>query len=346
VDGLLPVTTYYYQVMIDQEPVGRVHSFRTYMPKDAPTAFQVAFGGGAGYTPKYERMWLTIAKHDLNAFLFLGDNVYIDNPEKPDVQRYCYTRRQSRPEYRPFVANTPIYAIWDDHDFTVNDGWGGPKVDEPAWKIPVWKLFKTNWVNPGYGGGSTDEPGCWFTFSIGDVDFIMLDGRYYRHNPRKVENPSMLGSIQKEWLFKTLKESDGTFKVLASPVPWSMNVKPGSPDPWQGYQEEREEIFSFIEDNNIEGVFLISADRHRSDAWKIDREVGYDLYEFESSRLSNMHYHRELDGAIFSYNDKCSFGRLEFNTALPDPEVQYSIWNIDNQKIFSMTLKRSQLSMD
>ncbi|MBD3266242.1 hypothetical protein GF373_06185 [bacterium] len=199
-------------------------------------------------------------------------------------------------------------------------------------------------MNPGYGGNREEQPGCWFSFAVGDVDFIMLDGRYYRENPRKVENPSMLGPVQKQWLFDTLKQSKATFKVLASPVPWAYGTKPGSPDPWQGFKQEREEIFSFIEENQIEGVFLIAADRHRSDAWKIYRENGYSLYEFESSRLSNMHYHREMPQAIFSYNDTCSFGTLSFDTTLNDPEVTYTVWSIDDEKKFSMTLKRSRLA--
>ena len=39
-------------------------------------------------------------------FLLLGDNVYIDHPERPAVQKYCYYRRQSRPEYKRFTSGT------------------------------------------------------------------------------------------------------------------------------------------------------------------------------------------------------------------------------------------------
>ncbi len=50
----------------------------------------------------------------------------------------------------------------------------------------------------------------------------------------------------------------------------------------------------------INGVVLISADRHRSDAWKISRSAGYDLYEFMSSKMTNVVRHRLMDGALFA----------------------------------------------
>jgi hypothetical protein len=129
---------------------------------------------------------------------------------------------------------------------------------------------------PTVGDGSSRE--CWYNFSIGDVDFIMLDGRYYRTDAGRfggegVENPTMLGPVQKQWLKERLSAAQGTFKVLVSPVPWDFRTKPGRSglDTWRGYAWERDEIFTFLAEEGIEGVVLLSADRHRSDAWKIER---------------------------------------------------------------------------
>jgi alkaline phosphatase D len=232
----------------------------------------------------------------------------------------------------------------DDHDFSTNDSWGGSEIETPFWKKNyAWKIFQQNWANPGYGGGP-EQPGCWYTFSIGDVDFIMLDCRYYRTSPR-VKNPSMLGPVQMEWLKAEIKKSKGTFKVLCSSVPWVFEAKGNSKDTWNGYREEREVIFSFLEQNKVEGVVLMSADRHRSDAWKIERPGGYDFYEFNSSRLTNQHVHPEMDkkGAIFSYNKKQSFGLVEFDTTAADPSVKYTIVNIEGEKIHEISTLKSQL---
>ncbi|MCG8311204.1 MAG: alkaline phosphatase family protein [Cytophagales bacterium] len=339
---LQPATKYRYSVFVDGTLLFEDGTFKTNVREGRPCQFKVGFGGGAGYTPWHERMWDTLAVQSFEAFLLLGDNVYIDYPEVPEAQEYCYYRRQSRPEFRRFSSKVPVYAIWDDHDFTVNDGEGGPEIESPAWKRPVWNVFRNQWVNPYYGGGRA-QPGCWFDFSIGDVDFIVLDCRYYREHPKEFDRPSMLGEYQKTWLKEKLKASTATFKVVASSVPWAMNTKPGSDDTWDGFPEEREELFSFIEENTIQGVILISADRHRSDAWKIARANGYDLYDFMSSRLTNIHTHDLMSGSLFGYNKKCSFGTLEFDTTSEDPAVTYSIRSIDNEEIHKLTVYRSQL---
>ena len=353
VQGLKPDTRYYYELLVNGKAEPKQWSFRTSPPVGAKKKFQVGFGGGAGYTPQHERMWNTITAYNLPAFLFLGDNVYIDHPEQSEVQQYCYYRRRYRPEFRGFAAGTAIYAIWDDHDFGTNDCIGGPNINKPQWKRSVWHVFRDNWNNP-YYGGEVSQPGCWFDFSIGDVDFFMLDGRYYRTDPQK-ENPTMLGPVQKKWLLEKLKASKATFKVLASPVPWSYGAKaglqttrrgivPGSLDTWEGFKDDREQIFSFIEKNKIDGVVFISADRHRSDARRIERPNGYTLYEFESSKLTNVHTHDPMPGALFDYNEKCSFGLLSFDTGLSDPEVTYQIINIDNEVVHTLSLKKSQLT--
>lgn len=342
VDGLSPDHAYQYQLIIDGQPAGPVYRFKTAPLKDKATAFSLGFSGGAGYTPRYERMWDTLNTHQLDMFLMMGDNVYIDHPERPATQKYCYYRRQSRPEYRRFSAVTPIYAIWDDHDFTYNDERGGSETDEPYWKRDVLDVYMNQWSNPYYGGGE-EAPGCYFDFSYGDVDFFMLDCRYYREDPKN-KGASMLGPVQKQWLKDKLNASNATFKVIASSVPWAKNTKPGSLDTWDGHAEEREEIFAFLEQEKIEGVVLISADRHRSDAWKIERPEGYTLYDFMSSKLTNVHTHRVMPGSLFGYNKTCSFGQLDFDTSRDDPQVTYRVFSIENEEIHRITLYLSQLS--
>ena len=345
VGGLQANTRYPYEVWVDGRLVTDMKNpeFRTFPEQGESCRFTLGFGGGAGYTPWKERMWTTILDQNPDAFLLLGDNVYIDTPEVPETQRYCYYRRQSRPEYREFAASTPIFSIWDDHDFGDDDCVSTSRLDDPPWKLDVLKVFTENFVNP-YYGSSPQNPGCFFDFSVGDVDFFMLDCRFYREDPHQVEEASMLGSFQKNWLFGKLKASKATFKMICSSVPWATGVKPGSKDPWDGFPEEREEIFSFLEQNQIEGVVLLAADRHRSDAWKIEREHGYALYDLMSSRLTNIHKHKILDGALFGYNETCSFGKLTFDTRKDDPELLYEVVTIDGEVKHSLSILRSQLT--
>lgn len=344
VEGLKPDRAYRYEVMVDGFAAVEGPEFRTFPKLGSPSSFRIAFGGGAGYTPQYESMWTTIAKRDPLALLMLGDNVYIDDPEHQLTNDYCYYRRQSQPLWRNLVAGTSVAAIYDDHDFGINDCNPGPEIDVPAWKRPVWQTFRNNWNNPAYGGGD-EQPGCWFDFHIGQTHFIMLDCRYYRH----LEGGSMLGPVQKAWLMDTLKNSKAVFKVIVSSVPWSPGVKPRSKDTWDGFPKEREDIFSAIETHRISGVLLMAADRHRTDYRKIPRPNGYDLYEVMSSRLTNVHTHplvKKTKGSefIMGYNEKCSFGVLEFDTTATDPTISYTIVNIDGEEHGKAALKLSELS--
>ncbi|MEX0320847.1 MAG: alkaline phosphatase [Puniceicoccaceae bacterium] len=344
VGDLEPETLYRYEVLVNGKSAGATAEFKTFPLQGTAAQFTVGFGGGAGFTPQYERMWTTVDQRNLDALLLLGDNVYIDDPEHEVSQQYCYYRRQSQERWRKLVGTVNVATIYDDHDFGMNDCIPGPEINVPYWKPDVWEVFSQNWANPSYGGGE-NQPGCWYDFYIGDVHFIMLDCRYYRD----LDGGSMLGPVQKKWFLDTLKNSKGTFKVLASSVPWSPGVKPKSKDTWDGFAAEREEIFSFIEKEKIDGVLLMAADRHRTDMRRIPRQNGYDLLEVMSSRLTNVHTHDLIEDAegsefIMGYNEMPSFGHLAFDTEAADPVITFSMINIDDTVIDSRKVKLSELA--
>jgi alkaline phosphatase D len=341
ITGLSPKTQYVYQVRVDGQAVfpDERPRFTTYPAKGEPGRFKVAFGGCSRYIPKNEGIWKQIADRDPDAFLTLGDNVYIDTPRQFGKQRMHYYRRQLRPEYQYLTARTPIYAIWDDHDFGVNDEVGGLNPDKPKWKRRVWKVFKRNWNNPAYGGGQ-NAPGCWFDFRIGDVHFIMTDGRYYRD----FDKGTMLGPTQRQWLLRTLRNSDATFKVLASGTLWTHHADKGGADSWWGVKEERNRIFDLIAEEQIPGVVLISGDRHRADVYKMQWAGDYPLYEFETAVLTNIHHHETREKAIFSYNKGHMFGMFSFDTDRPDPQFTYRVITDQEEVVYEKTLRLSTLS--
>ena len=54
-----------------------------------------------------------------------------------------------------------------------------------------------------------------------------------------------------------------------------------------------------------------------------------------------MHLH-----ALFDYNQKESFGRVDFDLEAEDPTVRYTIINIAGKPIHSLTVKRSELQFE
>ena len=111
------------------------------------------------------------------------------------------------------------------------------------------------------------------------------------------------------------------------------------------FSNPSELIFRFIAEQKIPGVVILSADRHRSDAYKINTKIEgmYSLYEWQSSRLTNQHVHGLIKHSLFGYNEKQSYGRVDFDLKNEDPTIKYTVVNIDGKPVHSMTLKRSDL---
>ncbi len=75
------------------------------------------------------------------------------------------------------------------------------------------------------------------------------------------------------------------------------------------------------------------------------KSAGYDLLEFESSKLTNRHTHGvvKTDGLIWGYNKTCSFGLMRFNTATDIPQVTFECVTIDGTVLYRHELKASEL---
>ncbi|WP_404308988.1 alkaline phosphatase D family protein [Neorhodopirellula lusitana] len=347
VEGLKPWTDYTYTIVLDGEEISHpAFHFKTYPTAGTPARYSIAFGSGARYVPTKEAIWKTMADTQPLAYLGLGDNVYIDATERRDVQRLHYYRRMLRREYRDFISQTPVYAVWDDHDMGDNDCAGGPGLNKP-WKLPNLNVFQQNWNNPFYSHDD-QAPGTWHNFTMGNVEFFMLDGRIYRsdiQDPADTTN-TMLGESQKRWLLNSLKQSTAKFKVLCSGTMWHDLADKGGKDSWAGprFRSERDEIFDLINQERIDGVLLISGDRHRTELWKTDRPGGYPLYEFLSAKVTNMHSHAPRKEAEWSFNEGNFWGEIGFDFAPTDPTVTFKAINQDGNEIKATTFKLSELS--
>jgi len=354
IEGLKPFTNYAYSIVLNGKEITKdYYKFKTAPLAGKATSFSVTFGSGSRYQPTNEGIWRVMAKTRPLAYLGLGDNLYIDQPKHPNVQRLHYYRRMLRQEFRELLASSAQYAIWDDHDMYANDSSGGYGLDTKPYKMPVLRVFEQNWNNPFYGL-PPKAPGTFFNFKLGDVEFFMTDGRFYRakaNSKNKESKPStMLGQTQKQWLLNALKNSTAVFKVLASGTMWHAAADKGGGDSWAGprspFQKERDEIFDWINNEKINGVILISGDRHRTDIWKTERKKAYPLYEFLSAKTTNLHVHKTRKEALWSYAKpgSCFWGQLDFDTAPKDPTVTFKAVDQNGKVLKSFPLKLSEVS--
>lgn len=266
IGGLQPKHRYFYKVILDGEPAmsAPFPSFVTAPTLGEQGHLRFAFFSCSGYEP-YDPAagWADLGlRTNIDLILMLGDNHY-GNTSDLLKQREAYLGQRFNPSFRFATSRMPTYAIWDDHDFGPNDS-----DSTLAGKEGSLKAFLEHWANPSYG--EPDNPGVYFKFSRGDVDFFLLDDRYYRSPNKAPEGPTktMLGAKQLAWLKRSLVESKAKIKVLAAGGEWQTY---GTADSWTSFPRERDEIFRWIQDHSMEGVILISGDRHFTAGYQVQK---------------------------------------------------------------------------
>lgn len=261
--GLEPAQRYFYCPTLDGKLalLPPYPSLRTAPPESQRGRVRVAFTSCVGYhgfdaAPGYSDI---ATRTNVDLLLMLGDNHYA-NTNGAVVQRQFYQDQRRTGGWRELAAGLPVYAIWDDHDYGPDNSDGRLKGKEESLQT-----FKEHWANPAYG--EPGNPGVYFKFSRTGVDFFMLDGRYHR-DPNKAKDlahKTMLGEKQLAWLERELLASRAPIKVIAAGGEWQSN---GTDDSWTSFAAERDGLLHFIETNRIEGVLLLSGDRHFTGAYQ------------------------------------------------------------------------------
>lgn len=332
-DGLAPGSHYYYRILIEGAPDKYLGGLPPVPLRTAPrpgdnAGFRVAFGSCARVQADPEQpIWHAVQQWRPDLFLWLGDNVYGDS-RLPAVLAEQYRRQRDVPSAQPVLRTVPQLAIWDDHDFGLNDHDRTNPIAADALT-----LFRRYWANPAYG--RVDAPGVFFSYRFGAVDFFMLDGRSYRDPNEQPDLPgkTILGERQRRWLQRALVESDATFKILACGSGWTTAKGPGG-DSWASFLTERNDLFDFIRDRQISGVVLISGDTHVGELNAIPRAEagGYDLYDLVSSPLAQPPTLTFLDRSPevrirTPYAGSANFGVLDFSFD-PEPRLRYQLVDV------------------
>lgn len=256
-----------------------------------PPDFKFAFGScayindapfdrpGKPYGSNYET-FSAVAAQKPDFMIWLGDNIYYREPDwlTETAMRYRMAHNRSLPELQKLLAATHHYAIWDDHDF-------GPNDSDRTFRGREWSLriFKDYWANNTYG--TEETKGVFGRFEWGDVEFFLLDDRYHRSPNNSIfSDRAMLGDDQIRWLKESLLNSKSTFKVI---VGGNQMLNPFTPwEAWIEFPEEQKRFFDFLKEAKVEGVLLLSGDRHYAELIKRDDITDYPLYDFTSSPLT------------------------------------------------------------
>lgn len=284
-----------------------------------------------------------IMARDPDALLFIGDIAVQDR--RGNVSMHCqdYFLRDMYPAWRKMIAQYPVYAAWDDHDYTWDDGAGlSERLNVTSQdRYNIREVFENAWANPYYGTG---KDGIYSHTTIGPADFIMLDSRYFRENTKG----SFLGDEQMEWLKQRLLESKSPFKIISCGTMWSDYVSNGK-DSWGVNDPEgRQEIFDFIVDNNIKGVLLISGDRHGARGFALPLNDEFSLYEFNGASLGGRwgpeatmkEWTTQLYGIALEY----AFSEFTFGGSKKNPTVEFNLIGEKGNIIYNRVFTYDELT--
>lgn len=190
-------------------------------------------------------------------------------------------------------------------------------------------------------------------FRVGNCDYFLLDTRSSRdmHDVRDRTKPglSMLGRAQREWLLRSMRESDADFFFVVSSVPFMIPhsgaggfeaVDDNKEEAWTGFIAEREELISAWEKID-KPVFVLTGDLHNSFAIKITDRI----WEFCCGPHNSVNHVPKLDESDRPPTGKWKFGPREIDIRwssylLPDlPRLQrlyphYCVVQVNN--VFNM----------
>jgi len=353
-------TKYQYRVEFDENNYSNWYEFKTFPEQGKPGKFSIVFSSGMREKYSTPYVYENIIKMSPTFVALLGDQMYGDydgNLNKLEEYLANDTLRQKKIEdgvvmlkeksvleafrgkyQRTFIesfqkmsSSIPIMGIWDDHDLGRDNNDGTYPYKEIAKKV-----FKETYPAYPY---ETENEGIYYQFKIADVDAFVPDTRWYRspmQNPDG-EDKKMLGDKQLSWLLNGLKQSTARIKIIFSSIPFNdyggdtSSGRKGY-DSWMGFKYARNKVLSFIKENKISGVVVLSADQHYPSAhilnWKAPIKP---VLKTEKSIVFSL---SELDNAIFDFSaGPYNYKRATGHPVLPgnqnNPLISYEVYRSD-----------------
>lgn len=238
--------------------------------------------------------WGAMAAIKPQLAILLGDNIYADTRDM-EVMRAKYGLLGSNPGFGALRKSCPIMAVWDDHDYGVDDGGADYPQREASRKIML-DFFGEPKDSP-----RRTQPGGIHTAQVFGppgqrVQVILLDTRYERtalkkapgggapgYQPDSSPEARMLSAGQWDWLAAQLAKP-AELRLIGS----SIQVVPEDHrfEKWANMPLERSKLFSIIGKAGAGGVVILSGDRHLGEISSMDAGIGYPLIDITASGIN------------------------------------------------------------
>ena len=244
----------------------------------------------------------------LDLFLMIGDNVYGDSKDK-DLKELRSAYESQRQNFEIMNLNFPFEAIWDDHDYGMNDG----GVEYPHKKESK-ELFLNFWNVPEDDIRRFRE-GLYFDIikNINDkkLQMIFLDTRTFRDilrasdeigkpgKERYIPNPdkssTILGTDQWHWVKEKISQKVD-FRIIISSIQF-LALGHGW-ESWNNFPLERKKLINIIDEANLNHTLILSGDRHRAGIYEMKTGSGKVISEVTSSSLNASFPNNEENGPL------------------------------------------------
>ncbi len=218
----------------------------------------------------------------------VGGGTWINNPSKDfaavtlDDFRANWKYNLGDRKMSQFLAKTPVYVQWDDHE--VSNNWYPGEImpdGAPYFGISA-DVLAANAKQALFEYNPIDGTKLYRSVQHGKhMELFLLDERSFRdpnpdnYNPDGIE---MLGQEQLAWLKDALLKSQATWKIISTHDP--LGIVTGSADDrdaWSqddpavlGREVQLAEMLKFIKDNNIKNVVFLTSDVHFTAAISYD----------------------------------------------------------------------------
>ena len=318
--------------------------------------------GSCGHQDKPIAIFDAINKEQADLFMFLGDNIYGDT-EDMAVLAEKYQRLGQKPGFKTLRANTPVIAMWDDHDYGENDAGS----DYPQ-KQQSRQIMLDFWQEPANSARRTRADGIYTSYTYGEgertVKVIMPDLRFNRaplnqvsattyqlerkpakqgpYSPSTDKKASMLGETQWQWLENELK-SDEKIKIIASSLQLLADFTGW--ESWANYPADRKRLFALIKKHKVNGVIIVSGDTHWGELSKYQQGLDYPLYEMTSSGLTEKWKDVSPNKyRVGDYTHEVNYGDLSIDWQTTDPRIRIALKGINGKEILHTEFALSSIS--
>ena len=293
----------------------------------------------------------------MDLFLFLGDNIYADTSDMEVMRRKYDALKKSR-FFQSLRHKTPLMATWDDHDFGPNDGGANY-----AKRRESQQQFY-NWLDEPADSPRRQQEGVYSSGLFGPekkrIQIIMLDTRYFRsalkqgaHNvvpsggkyvPDQNPDSTILGAAQWAWLEQELLKA-ADLRLIGSSIQFVPSAHGG--ECWANFPHQRERMLELIARTKAHGIVFLSGDRHWCEVSRVDGPLGYPLYDFTASSMTQVHPRGTPTPNDYRFLKKTyhqpNVGRLHIDWQLDDPSLSFQIVDVAGATQLEHQIQLSEL---